>query len=60
MVKNYQSTFFEFKNENREGNFSISEFKGWNGSLIIRLDIPKNFTNPLVKANTYREFIKNF
>jgi quercetin dioxygenase-like cupin family protein len=44
MVKNNQSTFFEFKNESGEGNFSISEFKGWNGSLIIKLDIPKNLT----------------
>ena len=43
-MKNIQSKYFEFKNKLIENKFFLSEFKGWNGLIIIRLELPKNIT----------------
>lgn len=36
-----QSQYFEFSNFFNENNFSFSEFKGWNGLLLIKLNFKK-------------------
>ena len=41
-MANHQSKYFEFKNEIIENNFSLSEFYGWNGLIIMRLELQKN------------------
>ena len=38
-MANHQSKYFEFKNEIIENNFSLSEFYGWNGLIIMRLEL---------------------
>jgi quercetin dioxygenase-like cupin family protein len=43
-MTNLQSEYFEFKNKLIESNFSLSEFNGWNGLIIIKLNLPKNLT----------------
>ena len=41
-MTNNQSKYFEFKDELTKDNYSLSEFEGWNGLIIIRLNLPKN------------------
>lgn len=41
-MRKYQSKYFEFENETIETNFSLSEFYGWNGLIVMRLDLQKN------------------
>ena len=41
-MANHQSKYFEFKNKIIENNFSLSEFYGWNGLIIMRLELQKN------------------
>ncbi|OUX36072.1 MAG: hypothetical protein CBE33_06735 [Candidatus Pelagibacter sp. TMED273] len=41
-MANHQSKYFEFKNEIIENSFSLSEFYGWNGLIIMRLELRKN------------------
>ena len=41
-MKKYQSKYFEFENETIETNSSLSEFYGWNGLIVMRLDLQKN------------------
>ena len=36
-MKNIQSKYFEFENKLIENKFFLSEFKGWNGLIVIRL-----------------------
>mgnify|MGYP002640790199 CR=1 FL=1 len=47
-----QSKYFEFKSELVNNNFSLSEFKGWNGLIIMKLDCPKdlNIKNDLINS----------
>ncbi len=47
-----QSKYFEFKSELANNNFSLSEFKGWNGLIIMKLDFPKDLTinNDLINS----------
>ena len=41
-MKSYQSKFFEFKSKLLTNGIYLSEFRGWNGLIIIRLDLEKS------------------
>ena len=50
-----QSKYFEFKKELVGDSFSLSEFKGWNGLIIMKLDLPENLTisNDLINSKYF-------
>ena len=37
-----QSKYFEFIKEPSDHEFLLSEFKGWNGLIVMELNLPKN------------------
>ena len=59
-MKKNKSIFFKFKNEVEDSNFSLSEFKGWNGSIVLKVDLPKNsiIKNDMIVSKYFNIFDK--
>ena len=46
-----QSKYFEFIKEPSDHEFLLSEFKGWNGLIVMELNLPKNLNIKVIQSN---------